>query len=240
MSPLRFLLLVVSPLVLAAAPPADEGQPEPPAYEPFDGKFRLPWKVVRPDAKHWSLAKNKGKLTITTQKGTIHKKAEPNMEKAKNLFLIRNPYGRSADFEVSVCVCDFKPSALWHQAGLLLYDDDDNYLKFVWEIKSDGQGTHLVLIREIDATPEHHHAPAPENTGKVWLRLTRWKDKVEYASSGDGKKWTAHGAVNWGASRGPARVGIMAKNGWTDAPQIDVCFTDFRARSLPPAPAKKD
>src|SRR6478609_2674561 len=94
---------------------ADEAQPEPPLIEPFNGKFRLPWKVVRPDEKHWSLTKNKGKLTITTQKGTLYRDQDKEAGKAKNLFLLPNPY-RSRDFELSVCVSDFKPTAKWHQA----------------------------------------------------------------------------------------------------------------------------
>jgi beta-xylosidase len=240
MSRHRFLLACVSLIVLLVVPPgrADEVQPEPAVVEPFNGKLRLNWKVLRPDAKRWSLAKNKGKLTITTQKGAIHK-ADRNVTKARNLFLISNPYGRTADFEVSVCVSDFKPTAIWHQAGLLLYDDDDNYHKFVWEYNGEQGGTHLVLIREFKGSPDHRHAPAPENAGKVWLRLTRRKDRYEYASSGDGKKWTTHGDVE-GGEKGPAKIGILAKNGWTEAPDIDACFTDFRARPLPPLPARKD
>jgi hypothetical protein len=70
----------------------------------------------------------------------------------------------------------------------------------------------------------------------VWLRLTRRKDKYEYASSGDGKKWTAHGEAEW-REKGPAKVGILAKNGPTDAPETDACFEDFRCS---PARAKAD
>jgi cytochrome c len=241
MSRQRFLLAFVSLIVLPMVPlgRADEALPEPPAVEPFDGKLRLNWKVLRPDEKYWSLKKNKGKLTITTQKGTIHKDNEHNAGRAKNLFMIGNPFGRDADFEVSVCVSDFKPTDHFQQGGLLLYDDDDNYLKFVWESNDDKNGgSHLVLIRETDATPKYNRAPTPENTGKVWLRLVRRKEKCEFASSGDGKKWTVHGEMEWGAGKGPARIGILAKNAGTQAPEIDVCFSDFRARPL--VRARKD
>jgi cytochrome c len=232
----RFLLAVVSLTVLVGLPPgrADDPQPEPPVVEPFNGKLRLPWKIVRPDAKRWSLTKTKGRLTITTQRGTIHKDTERTDVKSKNLFLITNPYGRGADFEVRVRVCDFKPNAFFQQGGLLLYDDDDNYVKFVWESKGDKEGgSHLVLICETAGKPEHNHAPTPENEGKVWLRLTRRGEKYEYASSGDGKKWTAHGKAVWG-EKGPAKIGILAKNGPTDAPEIDVGFEDFRCSPARP------
>src|SRR5262245_57181729 len=116
------LLVVLLPFVRAA----DEDDPEPGIFEPFNGKLRLKWTIVRPDDRHWSLKKNRGKLTITTQRGSIHGETAKN-DLARNLFLIRNPFNRNADFEVSVCIADFKPSAHYNQGGLLLYDDDDNY-----------------------------------------------------------------------------------------------------------------
>lgn len=233
-SRLRFLLALLPMLAVAAAPPrpSDEVQPEPLAVnEPFAGKLRLSWKVVRPDKAHWSLTKNKGKLTITTQKGSIHKKQDPNAEKVKNLFLIGSPYGRDRDHEVSVCVSDFEPESLYHQGGLMLYDDDDNYLKFVWESKGARGSTHLVLLREIDAKSDLVRSPAPENKGKVWLRLTRRGQKYEFASSGDGKEWTTNGDVAWG-DRGLAWIGLTASHGPTEAAEIDVCFSEFRVRLL--------
>ena len=132
MSRQRLLLAVLSLVLLPLIRAADEPEPEPGIREPFNGKLRLKWTIIRPDDKHWSLKKNKGKLTITTQRGSIHGETA-KADLAKNLFLLKNPFSRSADFEVSVCVSDFEPTAFYHQAGLILYDDDDNYLKFVWE-----------------------------------------------------------------------------------------------------------
>src|SRR5262245_9036508 len=242
MSGQRSLLVVVSLIVLPVLPlaRADDAQPEPGVDESFNGKLRLPWKVVRPDAKRYSLTKNKGKLTITTQRGTIHRGAERKEVKAKNLFLIGNPYGRSGDFEVSVRISDFRPNAYYQQGGLLLYDDDDNYLKLVCESDGRQEGSAmLVLLRETDGKSDIVRAPAPQDRSKVWLRLTRRKGKYEYASSPDGKKWRLHGETEWG-QKGPARIGLLAKNGGTDAPEIDVCFDEFRVRPLTAVRAKTD
>src|SRR5262245_51239262 len=109
----RFLLALVS-LVLPVLPlgRADDTHADPDLVDSFNGKLHLPWKVLRPDAKHWSLTKNKGKLTIVTQRGTIHSEADRTDVKAKNLFLLGNPY-RGRDFEISVRVCDFKPNAYY-------------------------------------------------------------------------------------------------------------------------------
>jgi regulation of enolase protein 1 (concanavalin A-like superfamily) len=232
--PHRCLLLAALALLpLPTGRAADEADPEPGIVEPFDGKLRLKWTIVRPDDTHWSLKKNKGKLTITTQRGSIHGET-PKAGLAKNLFLVKNPFPRNGDFEVSVRVADLKPRAHYNQGGLLLYDDDDNYIKFTCEYNGDRKGNRiLVMMRETAAKPEHKVADPPEDAKKLWLRVTKRKNRYEYASSADGKKWVAHHAWDWG-EKGPAMIGILAKNGGTDAPEIDVTFEDFRARPLSP------
>ena len=42
------------------------------AFDGFDGRFDLPWKPIRHDPTHVSLDKHRGKLTIITQRGSIH------------------------------------------------------------------------------------------------------------------------------------------------------------------------
>ena len=230
----RSLLAFASLVVLPALPVVRAGGDEhadPYLIESFNGKLRLSWKVVRPDKDRWSLTKNKGKLTLTTQRGTLHSAAQRNEPLAKNLFLLGNPYGRNADLEVTVRVSDFEPTALVQQGGLLLYDDDDNHVKFVWEGR--GNGSHLVFLRATQGKAVILRSELPENKGKVWLRLTRRKNKYEYASSADGKKWTVNGEEEWG-EKAPAKLGLVAINGPNNAPEIDVCFTDFRARYLKP------
>ncbi|MBY0229933.1 MAG: DUF1349 domain-containing protein [Gemmataceae bacterium] len=223
--PLPSLLLAFVLLPVAGA------DPEPGVSEPFDGKLRLKWTVVRPDEKRWSLKKNKGKLTITTQRGSIHGTTAKDLL-ARNLFLLKNPFGRNADFQVSVRVDVFAPAAHYHQGGLLLYDDDDNYVKFTCEYNGGKKGKRiLVMMRETGGKPEHKTADAPTEDKPFWLRLAKRKNAYEYASSPDGKKWTAHQTWEWGG-KGPAMIGLMAKNGGTDAPEIDVTFADFQARPL--------
>jgi RNA polymerase sigma factor (sigma-70 family) len=213
-----------------------EPEPDPTLVEPFDGKLRLKWKVLRPDEKRYSLTKNKGKLTITTQRGTIHAEADRTEIKAKNLFLLNNPSPKK-DFEVTVCISGFTPKEIYQQGGLICYDDDDNYVKFVYEFSSFTNAACLGVVSETAAKSNIEHFDAPKDSKKVWLRLTRRGEKYECASSGDGKKWTVHVQRAWG-EKGPAKIGLIAKNGGTNAPEVDVCFEDFRLRPAP-APAKE-
>jgi regulation of enolase protein 1 (concanavalin A-like superfamily) len=221
--------------VVEAADPVPE-QPALVAVETFKDKFHLNWKPVRPDWDHVSLTKNKGKLTITSQRGTIHADETARMDiKAKNIFVIDNPLAPDADFEVTTCITGFTPKQKYQQAALILYNDDDNYLKWTYEFSYiKGGSVALGLVRETKAEPLHDHVDPPEKAGeKLWLRLTKRKNSYEYSSSTDGKKFEVHGEKEW-AEKSPLQIGILAKNGGiADVPEVDVCFERFELRSLP-------
>jgi regulation of enolase protein 1 (concanavalin A-like superfamily) len=226
------------PARLSAADPDPE--PQPPALvaiETFKGKFSLKWKPVRPDPKYASLTKHKGKFTITTQRGSIHADAAARGDPpAKNIYLIDNPLADDADFEVVTCITGFAPKKQYQQAGLILYNDDDNYVKWAYEFSYVKDGSlALGLIRETMAKTAHTHIDAPEKADvKLWLRLTKRKNSYEYASSTDGRTFTVHGEAEWG-DKAPGRIGILAKNGGpAGVPEIDACFERFELRSPPP------
>jgi regulation of enolase protein 1 (concanavalin A-like superfamily) len=226
---------------LPAADPDPE--PQPPALvaiETFKGRLHLRWKPVRPDPKYVSLTKNKGKLTITTQRGSIHGDGATQKDlPARNIYLIDNPLPGDADFEVTTCISGFAPRKEYQQAALILYNDDDNDLKWSYEFSYvNGGSVALGLIRETAAKTQHDHIAPPDGADKkLWLRLTRRKNSYEYASSADGKTFTTHGEREWG-DKGPARLGILAKNGGpAGVPEVDVCFERFELRS-PPSPMK--
>ena len=203
------------------------------AYEGFDGKLGLNWKPVRHDPTHVSLTKNRGKLTITTQRGTIHGDANAQGEPAaQNLFLLDNPLAAGTDFVMTTCISSFTPTVAYQQAGLLCYDDDDNYAKFSYEFDwSKGQGQRYMLVLETAAKPEHFPAEAEPGMKKVWMRLTKRGKSYEYATSTDGKQFTIHGTKEW-SDGAPKKLGLVAKNGGPDGvPEVDACFDFFELRS---------
>ena len=135
----------------SSATSAEAAEPRLLAFDDFDGKLGLNWKPVRPDPSHVSLTKNPGKLTITTQRGSIH--GEETKDEfgegiqAKNIYLIDNPLAKDADFVATTCVSGFTPAMPYQQAGLIVYDDDDNYLKLGYEFdwhKGEGQTFYCV------------------------------------------------------------------------------------------------
>ena len=207
------------------------------AYDGFDGKLGLNWKPVRPDPSHVSLKKTPGALTITTQRGSIHgeetKDAYGEGIKAKNLYVIDNPLAPGGDFVVTTCVSGFTPEMSYQQAGLIVYNDDDNYLKFGYEYnwpKEGGQA--FCILTETDAKSDFHYLDQ-ENSGlkRYWVRIAKRGNRYEYLTSTDGKSFQSHGEVEWGDGS-PKHIGILAKNGGNkDASELDANFEFFELRA---------
>lgn len=208
------------------------------AFDGFDGKLGLNWQPIRHDPSHVSLTKHPGKLTITTQRGTIHEAEKARNEpQAKNLFVIDNPLGKDVDFVMTTCITSFTPQQAYQQAGLLVYDDDDNYLKWSYEYnwrKGEGQTFHVVA--ETNAKAEHIQVDSESGLERYWLRLTKRGNRYEFASSKDGKAYSVYGQVKWGEGA-PKKLGLIAKNGGPQGvKEMDVPFDFFELRSPAPAP----
>ncbi|HEX3149711.1 MAG TPA: DUF1349 domain-containing protein [Gemmataceae bacterium] len=212
-----------------------------PWVDSFDGKLVLDWKVIRPDPTQVSLKKVPGALVITTQRGTIHGKEKEDAlsegTQAKNIHLIDIPLDKDVEWSATTCVSNFLPDTYYQQAGMIVYDDDDNYLK--WGYEYDGQrpaGQAFVLVAETEGNPVHVRPKASESgLKKYWLKFTKRGDNYEFAWSKDGDKWVIGGERRWGNGT-PKRVGLIAKNGGNkDAAEIDAAFEFFELRALPPA-----
>ncbi len=205
------------------------------AFDAFEGKLDLDWKPVRHDPTHVSLTKHPGKLTIVTQRGTIHRDQDQDAlsegTRAKNIFVIANPLPKEPGLVVTTRLDSFKPETHWHQAGLILYDDDDNYLKWTCEFGSATRRV-LVLLREENQQSQMTFFPLAADRDRLWLRLTKRGSWYEFASSTDGNDFTVHGELPWGGGL-PKRIGLLAKNGGNpEAADIDACFEFFELRSL--------
>jgi regulation of enolase protein 1 (concanavalin A-like superfamily) len=215
------------------------------AFDGFDGKLGLNWQPVRHDPKHVSLTKNPGKLTITTQRGSIHRDEKKDAFgegiQARNIFLIHNPLAKETDFVVTTCVSGFTPETAFQQAGLIIYNDDDNYLKWGYEYNSQaGMGQAFCILVETDAGSTFSYVDSESGLKRYWVRLTKRGNRYEYASSADGKDFKVHGEKVWGDGA-PRRFGILAKNGGNkEAGALDVGFEFFELRAPVAAPDGRD
>ena len=201
------------------------------ARDDFDGALTLDWQMIRPDNSQVSLTDRDGFLTILTQQGGILGHDGPEDERTKNIFLIDNPISRTSDFTVTTCLDAFAPTEQLQQAGLLIYDDDDNYLKWVLAFnKTDRRAFDIVW--ETGGGPMWTGAnveTAEEN--RIWLRVEKRDNEYTVLSSGDGTEFHPHVSTEWGDG-GPAYIGLYATNGGSpDATQLPASFDFFELRS---------
>lgn len=155
---------MISHLSLWTAVPVPPGQL---LRDDFDEKIADGWNWLREDTNDWIV--HRDGLHIRALPGTLWGK----QNNARNLLLRPAPAG---DFAAEVTV-DNAPGVPSEQAGLLLYGDDDNYIKLVKEMVKDGS------IRVVFAREESGKAKVvrevPFATGtEVVLRLTSAGGKV--------------------------------------------------------------
>lgn len=198
------------------------------AFDGFDGQLALDWTSVRLDPAHVSLEKRPGMLTLTTQAGDVYGDIHPL---GKNLFVIDNPLPEDSDFVATTCLDSFQPTVHWQQAGLLVYNGDDSFLKWTSEFSSLGQRI-LTITREENGRPLAWRVYVDLDWDRIWLRLTKRGRLYEIASSTDGRTYAMHGEFLWGDGS-PERIGLIAVNGPT-ADEVDAHFDFFEVRSLTP------
>lgn len=87
------------------------------------------WSWVREDNTNWNLTEKSGKLRINCQEGDL----QGTTNNAKNI-LVRSP--GSTNFAVTTRV-EFRANVDNQQAGIIIYDNDDNYIKLVKTYKTD-------------------------------------------------------------------------------------------------------
>ena len=156
---------------------------------------------------------------------------------AKNIYLTSAPQPFE-NVAITTCVDGFAPQEEWNQAGLLCYDDDDNYIKFTIENLTGGRRK-LVMIREVagDATIRTAVDPDPE-AKRLWLRIVKHKADYAFFVSVDGEQFRPCGRLPFdptGALNAPSSIGLFAINGPdSTAPRLDAAFDFVEVRRATP------
>jgi beta-lactamase regulating signal transducer with metallopeptidase domain/beta-xylosidase len=233
---------IVEPPVLApegsarepSIPPALQASraPKTLAFDEFDGKLSLDWTVLGSQPSHVSLAKNPGKLTITTQRGWLHYRNTS----AKNVFLLENP-AAGRDFVVTTRLEAFRPERHWNMAGLVCYQDKDNFLMWVYVWNRFTGRPDLHVYQEVDGLPtipyRSRYMDAAPFRATVWLRLEKKGERYSLLASSDGESYKNYRELTWAGKVG--FLGLEAINGNADAPEIDASFDFFEVFTVPAA-----
>ncbi|MDY0019222.1 MAG: DUF1349 domain-containing protein [Anaerolineae bacterium] len=178
------------------------------------------WSWVREDSAYWSLTQRPGFLVINTQVGSVVGTGNQN----KNMLLQDMPVG---DFEIQTHLV-FTPTQNYHFAGLLLYEDDDNFIRFgrgycLLSGVTTCQGGAIYFNQEISGTVNIIMTPTV-TAGDIYLRVAKQETAYTGYFSDDGANWillgTYHGST-------PTKIGLMAESSTGGASTTPAAFDYF-------------
>lgn len=171
------LLLIFLP---ATANPSDSSY-NTPWTDNFDSStLNNRWSWVREDPSNWSLTARPGYMRIATQPENL----TFDRDSQKNLFLTPQIDG---DFRITTRL-SFTPTENYHQAGLIVYQDDDNYLKFhrVYD-----HGNWVGFLYELDGSPDVYGVEVTATL--LSLQITKQGNAYSAQYSLNGADWTPTG-----------------------------------------------
>lgn len=191
----------------AASAPAETSPSEIVFQDDFSKSMLNPrWTWVRQDSTHWSLTEHPGYLRITIQHGTLWK----GHDDARNLLVQPAPSG---DFDLLTCVT-IKPTINWQQAGLLIYQDDDNYLRL---ISAYDDGRKVSFVKEVSGSGLGNNIAC--NLTATYLKVTKRGNTYTGFYSADGSSWIeVYRYTDIDFSN--LKIGLTAfhSGGWTEIP----------------------
>ncbi|MBO0847725.1 MAG: DUF1349 domain-containing protein, partial [Nocardioides sp.] len=123
----------------------------------------------------------------------------------------------------------------FEQGGLVLYGDDDNYAKMVFEARGTGDANARIFqfIREENGNPNEVAASNTANLGAaypdtVYVRLMSDGTNLTAAYSSDGVNFTQMPETKALAGITNPRIGLIALSGHGDHPVVDASFDWFQ------------
>jgi alpha-glucuronidase len=184
------------------------------------------WSWVRRDSANEHVSS--GALTITPTQGDL----TGTTNTAHNI-LVQPALG---DWTIeSKLTFSTPPHVANQQAGIMAYQDDDNYLKLDWEFS--GGVAHLVETTEdsLSGTPITQVLASVPTTGllgnSVWLRMVKHGPRYATYYSTDGTNFVPVYEV--GQSLSKVKVGLFAWDGPGTSSDLNVAFDYFRVSNPP-------
>jgi glucose/arabinose dehydrogenase/regulation of enolase protein 1 (concanavalin A-like superfamily) len=166
----------------------------------------------------YNQASHLGVLRIPTDVGDLWRAANDSRNS-----LFRNLPGNWTSVRLKLT---FAPTQNYQQAGLIVYQDDDNYVQVTREYNS---GNKMAFIRELGGTPDEILAISVTATANLHLRLDR--DAATSRISGyfslDGASWTAMGNVTQTLNN--PRLGIFVGASPGGYPNADLAWAEVMA-----------
>jgi len=214
----------------------------------FNGSIGSQWTWLRGNPDKYSLTEKAGSLQIESGDGDIA--GEEN--KAENILL----QSANSDWTVDTkIVCSRKPSGFSQNAGVIGFQDDDNFVKFSYRAAfgrgfggfGGGFGAQteqpgaVELSAEIKGTSKTAGTVSMEgiigSNNTLYLRLVKRADKYTAYYSADGKKFKEAGSIN--VVLKDLQAGIIVCNGVAPSFRRGFSFPQQSAGNAAPQPPFK-
>lgn len=204
-------------LAFSTPVPLSDGTPTPPSNTSDEFNKSVPraqWRFVRHDPTRWSLAARPGAMRLLSTATEL----QGATNTAANLLLQTAP---DRDFEIVTRLYG-RPFTPGQQCGLIVYQDDDNYVKLVRQ--HDG-GNRIVFARETAGAFASGGEADCLGDGPAYLKIERKGDKYRGYVSDDGRKWSHVWSKQTVALSQP-RVGLIAFGADGLAADFDTFFVN--------------
>jgi len=187
------------------------------------------WFWVRERPETWSLTENPGSMTIQAEQGDTY----TGTNTARNILL----QDASGDWVIeSKLVFSVRPNTSYQQGGLVVYQDDDNYIKLDWEAQ--GTNTRIQQVREVNRSVSgtayvSANSLVPStgpNANTVWFRIAKSGNNYTGYYSVDGITFTA--LTTHTATFNNIKVGLYSNNGSGTTSNLKVAFDYFHVGSI--------
>jgi len=174
------------------------------------------WRWVRENPSKWSLKERPGFLTILTERGDTQGSHEN-----KNMPLTDVV---SSDFQVETKL-EFDPTHNWQQAGLVVYKNDDAYIRITYLYASDVGGNNIEMGKGMHGDFVKENFAFSSST--VYLRIIKSGNKYSGFASNDGQSFRLVKEFTYNLGEKP-KVGLVAFNGDIDAGKLPAYFDYFK------------
>ncbi|MDZ7369489.1 MAG: DUF1349 domain-containing protein [candidate division KSB1 bacterium] len=190
----------------------------------FNGTMQSGWTWVRENPATWSLTASG--LRIESEYGDLWQTWTNN---CRNMLLRPAP---SSDFTIEAKL-DVSLVAPINQAHILLYYNDDNYVRF-GPVLSYGYQVVIDVVHEVGGGIAHQSVVSWGNN-LVYLKIEKTGSSASCYYSSDGQNWTLHHTIS-NLNFSVDQVGLVAFDG-SEPPSASVATYDyFEIRESAPPP----
>lgn len=182
-----------------------------------DSSLDSRWSWIREVPSHWSLTANPGFMRITTQQ---------TFSNVNNILIQNMPVG---NYEIETRVL-FTPTENFQIAGLVIYQDDGNYLALGRAFCGAappacvGNGIYFDYLKDGFLVGDNF-SMTTTSPGEAYLKVVREGNTYSGYVSEDGASWTFVGAHT--VTLSPTKVGLRATNQAQGASEIPADFDYF-------------